>query len=413
MVKKARPPGRRSPPTPEQLVGRARELAPVLRERAQATEALRRLPDETMRALYDAGFLRILQPKRYGGYGMGWGPNTRVARELAKVCPSTAWIIAVVGMHSTVVARLPKRCQDAVWGTSEDMLISTGSAQTTGTIRKTAEGYRVAGTWRFASGVDHAPWVMVAGRVETEDGSAHPNARVLFPKGEIEVVDTWYVEGMCGTGSKDINVPDVLVPEWRVENAMRNFGANPPGAAVNDDYLCQVPFQPYFSNALFSVIVGSAEGAYMDYLEITGVRKGAIFGNPIRELAHVQQRLAESSAEIKSAGLLYDWAVRLLHERGIARSGLSASDSVELARDRAFIAKLCVGAVTRLVRQMGAMGLGDDNPVQRHYRDQLVMASQIGANWDHHGTAFGRHAFGLAAVTPGGGVTAAAPAAKN
>jgi 3-hydroxy-9,10-secoandrosta-1,3,5(10)-triene-9,17-dione monooxygenase len=85
----------------------------------------------------------------------------------------------------------------------------------------------------------------------------------------------------------------------------------------------------------------------------------------------------------------------------------STDELVELARDRAFIAKLCVGAVTRLVRQMGAMGLSDDNPVQRHYRDQLVMASQIGANWDHHGTAFGRHAFGLPLAGPAGGPGAA------
>ncbi|MSO65913.1 MAG: hypothetical protein EXQ85_09000 [Alphaproteobacteria bacterium] len=379
-----------------ELVGRASELVPVLRARAKATEELRRLPDETMRDLYAAGFLRICQPARYGGYETDWGVHLDVAREFAKGCASAARIVSVVGMHAVIVGRMAKRCQDLVWGEQVDQLIETGSAKTTGRIVRTPNGYRVSGTWRFASGLDHATWVIVTAPIEAEDGSLLPNARVLLAKNEAEVVDTWFVSGMCGTGSKDVNVPDIVLPEWRVEDVPRNFGTSPPGAAVNPDaYIYTVEFFPYFGVSIFAPIVGAAEGALADYVAITRERKGAIFGTDVRMLTPVQHRLAESAAEIKVAGMLLDWSLALLHRRGVAREPLPQSELAEIGRDRAYIAKLCVAAVTRLVRQMGALGLSDDNPVQRHYRNVTAMATQVGANWDVHAGQYSRLLLGL------------------
>ena len=115
-------------PSPEEILSRARGLVPALRERARQTEERRALPPETMQDLYDTGLLRILQPARYGGYEMDWPMHLEAARIIARACPSTAWIVSVVGAHAAIAARLNKRCQDDIWGDGEDSLIATATA---------------------------------------------------------------------------------------------------------------------------------------------------------------------------------------------------------------------------------------------------------------------------------------------
>lgn len=390
-------------PSHAELMQRAESLLPALRQRAAEAESLRRLPDATMRDLFDTGMLRILQPKRYGGYGMGWAAHADAARVLARACSSTAWIVSVVGAHAAIAGRLNQQCQDDIWGKSQDQLIATASARASGYMRKVPGGYRLSGHWRFASGVDHSEWTMVTAPVE-EDGmiatEAHFFYRALMPTRDIEIVDTWHVAGMKGTGSKDVKAQDLFIPEHRVIPAAASFARNPPGAAVNSDsYLYEVPFIAYFGNSLLGPILGAAEGAYADYCEATRVRTSALFGNSVAEQTPVQIRLAESAAEIKAARLIYEDANAFLHQIGLKKQELTPAHKLEAERDRAYMARLCVSAVTRLVRQMGAIGLSDTNPVQRHYRDVTAMATQIAVNWDRGMMPFGRAALGLPTET--------------
>ena len=390
-------------PTHAELMQRAESLLPSLRERAKKTEELRRLPDETMRDLFDTGLLRILQPKRYGGYGMGWAAHADAARVLARACSSTAWIVSVVGAHAAIAGRLNKQCQDEIWGKSQDQLVATASARANGTLRKVDGGYRLSGHWRFASGVDHSEWTMVTAPIE-EDGmvSTEPHFfhRALMPTKDIEIVDSWHVAGMKGTGSKDVKAHDIFIPEHRLMSAADSFGRNPPGAAVNtDSYLYHVPFMAYFGNSLLGPILGATEGAYHDYCEITRVRTSALFGSSVAEQTPVQMRLAETAAEIKAARLIYEDANAFLHQLGVKNQEITHEQKLEAERDRAYVARLCVSAVTRLVRQMGAMGLADSNPVQRHYRDVTAMATQIAVNWDRGMAPYGRMALGLPTET--------------
>lgn len=382
-------------PTAEEILERARALVPVLRERAAATEAGRMLPAETMADLFDTGLMRLLTPAAYGGYEMGWPMHAQAARVLATACASTAWIVSVVGAHSVMAGRMPKECQDEIWADGPDVLIATGSARTTGHIEKADGGYRVSGTWRFASGVDHSKWVIVTGPVGTDDGPRAGTAfaanmvRAAMPTRDIEIVDTWFVSGMRGTGSKDVSCPDLFVPDHRVTGAADSFGASPPGAAAHSGYLYQAPFIPYFGGSMLGPLLGAAEGAYGDYIESTRVRKSALFRNAVAEQAPVQERLAESSAELKAARLMRKYNDDLLHERGLALQSLSAEEKLENGRDRAYVTRLCLQSVTRLVRQMGAIGISDENTVQRHFRDISAMATQIGVNWDRHMEPYG------------------------
>ncbi len=392
-------------PTLDEILRRAEGLLPALRERAHEAETLRRLPDATVKDLYATGMMRLLQPKRYGGYEMDWAAHAEAARVIARACSSTAWVVAVVGAHAAILARMPKQCQDEVWGPNQDQIIATASARKDGTARQVDGGYIVTGTWRFASGVDHADWCMVPAPVEAGERGLHDAPgflRVLMPKADYEIQDTWFVSGVKASGSKDVHCDEVFVPEHRVMDSRATFARNPPGAAVNPEhYLYRLEFGPYFGSSLLGPMLGAAEGAYADYRDITAVREGALFGGKVAGMVQVQQRLAESAAEIKAARLVYESNNRLLHERGAAGKGLNHDEMLEMNRDRAFVAKLLIGAVTRLVRQMGAMGLYDDNPVQRHYRDLSAMGTQIAVNWDRNVTPFGKSELGLDAEALG------------
>ncbi|MCB2108481.1 MAG: acyl-CoA dehydrogenase family protein [Rhodobacteraceae bacterium] len=383
--------------TYDELMANARALLPVLRERAARTEEMRRLPDETMADLYEAGLLRVFTPARYGGLELDWHALPDAARIIATACPSTAWIVAVVGGHSGIVGRFPKELQDEVFADGPNQLFVTASAQTTGKIHKVKGGYKLNGVWRFGSGSDHGDWYMVNGDVIDEKGNKTDRmVRTIAPASDVEVVDTWFVAGMKGTGSKDLKYNDVFVPEHRVVTSPENFGGGPPGAPVNPNgYLYDIPFGPYFSSWLLGPVLGAAEGAYDAYVQATRGRVGAMSLNSPAHMHTVQERLAESYCEIEAARALYQKHNDFLHQRGVERRLIEVDEFIDSGRERTYIGRLCFNAVHRLVKQMGAVGIFDTNPVQRFYRDLNVMQNQLALNWDIHMLNFGRRQFGL------------------
>jgi len=383
--------------TYEQVMDNARALVPVLEKRAQATEELRQLPRETMEDLYDAGLLRIYTPALYGGLELEWPALPEAARIVARVCPSTAWIIAVVGGHSAICGRFPKSVQDEIFADGPDQLYVTASAQTTGRVTAAQGGVRLNGVWRFGSGSDHADWFMVNGEVHDEAGKkTGRSVRTICRAEEVEVVDTWHVAGMRGTGSKDLQYNNVFIPESRVIDQPTNFQAGPPGASVHPNgYLYDVPFAPYFSSWLLGPVIGCTEGAYEAYLAATKGRVGSMTASTVAQIHTVQDRIAESYSELDAARALYNQHNKFLHERGAARRNIKVDEFINSGRERTYIGRLCFNTVTRLVRHMGGVGIFDTNPVQRHFRDMNVMQSQLALNWDVHMLNFGRRQLGL------------------
>ena len=378
-------------PTAEELVQRAEALVPMLRERADETETLRRVPEATMAVLHEQGLLKYYQPKCYGGYELDWGTHFKIGRAVAKGCPSTAWIVAVVGGHTCYVGRFPKEAQDEVWADGQDVLISTGSVQKTGTVKKVPGGFQLSGAWGFASGVDHAHWGMVAGRM---DGDKEVS-QYLFPRKDFTIDDVWHVAGMKGTGTKDIVLNDAFVPEHRALKMSRFTGAMPPGGDANPHYIYRTEFRPFSGSSLLGPILGTAEGAFADYTAMTRERTGAIFGDKVADNTAVQLRVSESSAELAAAAALAERIYATLNVRGKMLEPFTEEERASLMRDRAYIMKLCRQSCERLVTMMGAQGLFNTNPVQRAFRDLHAMATQFGVNWDLNMPPYGRLALGL------------------
>ena len=377
----------------DELLIRARELVPTLKERAAETEKLRQLPEETMADLHRLGLLKYYQPKKFGGYEMDWGAHAAIATELAKGCVSTAWVQCVVGSHTWMAARFGKLAQEEMFA-DEDVLIATAFAGGRNvSLERVEGGYKLSGEWSFASGLSHSQWAIVGTQAETATRDEYEMTLFALPKGEFECVDNWYVVGLRGSGSMNIKIVDTFIPEHRSIN-MSTFdtGVN---ASEHDSYIYKTFMAEYFFSVPLGPIVGTAIGAMETYLEITKKRFGNMFGERVAEQIPVQTRIAESSAEIAAAKLLHERAFKILHARGSTGGRVTKDELVRLKRDCVFIGKLCSSAVERLVKMMGAAGLSDTNPVQRFARDMRGLTAHQSQQWEIGMTPMGRWALGM------------------
>src|SRR5688572_6349350 len=172
--------------SPDDLIGRARALVPALRARAAATEAARRMSDDTMTDLRAAGLFRVLQPRRHGGLEGDLDLFARLVLEIGRGCGSTAWVYSVVAMHQWHLGMFSGEAQDDVWARDAGTIVSSAYAPS-GTATVATGGYRLRGAWGFASACDTTGWVIVGGRI-VGDGSAQTGqAFFLLPKADYAI----------------------------------------------------------------------------------------------------------------------------------------------------------------------------------------------------------------------------------
>ena len=385
-------------PTARELVREARKLVPTLRERAQATDELRTLPDETVADLKAAGIHKIFTPRRYGGFEMDWGAHVDVSRELGRGCGSTSWVSSVVMSHTWILGRFPVRAQEEFWPDHPDAIIATAFAGG-GTMEPVDGGFVLNGQWQFASGVDHASCAVVGGRYSVKGRSAEGRTfkfrmAHLLPE-DYEIVDTWHAEGLKGTGSKDIRVKDRFVPEYRTVLSEELGGSDPPGAKLHESYIYRTELQQLFYTLLCGPMLGATRGGLEHYLEQTRQRTGAMLRERIVDQIPVQIRVAESYEELRVADLIIDNLMQFLHEAGSSGRTIRGIDRLRVRRESSMACKLCLSSITRLANMMGVTGQTGNNPVQRHYRDMRTISTHGGIHWDNGMTPTGKLLLGV------------------
>ena len=266
--------------TYDEAMKRARGCVPVLRERAQAAEEARMLPRENEQLLHEAGLFRFHQPKRFGGMALGFEAIVDIVAELARGCPSTAWCVSNYAYHHWLVAYYDEQTQHEVWDANPDALIASSIALAAGRGRVSDGGFTVSGRWPFSSGVDNSDWNMLAVTVYGDDGKKPVDWRLcLVPKSDYRIIDTWYAMGMVGTGSKDIEVKEVFVPERRALALGRcRGGSEHPGGSLNKGALYKVPIVAAAGHPLSASALGAAEGAVQHVTEVFAKRNGTYTG---------------------------------------------------------------------------------------------------------------------------------------
>jgi 3-hydroxy-9,10-secoandrosta-1,3,5(10)-triene-9,17-dione monooxygenase len=381
------------------VMDRARQLVPTLAARARKTEELRRIPDETIAELTGAGLFRILQPRRIGGAELPYEMLVRVSAVLARGCGSTSWVYGNLANHSFMLGLWPAQAQHDVWSKSVDELIGSALMFPPGRATRVDGGYRLTGRWKFSSGIDACTWCMLGG-IASADGEL-PDYRVfLVPRNEYETIDTWYAAGLRGTGSKDVAVADIFVPEYRTLAVARMKGCNAPGAELNPGALYRLPVFDMFPYVVAATSLGLAQGAVDIFVEETRHRVTSYSTTLMSDHATTQLRLGEAASAVEAAEMLLVSNCLSAMAAAEASRILTAAEKIRLRRDGAYAARLCTHAVDLLFEAGGGEFLYDEKPMQRAFRDVHAAQSHYALGWDVAASIAGKFMLGIAPDIP-------------
>jgi 3-hydroxy-9,10-secoandrosta-1,3,5(10)-triene-9,17-dione monooxygenase len=378
----------------DEVMSRARELVPVLRERADGAETVREMQKETIEDLHRTGVLRFHQPRRWGGMELPFVALFDVPAEIARGCASTGWNVANLGVHHWMLALYDERAQEEVWGKNPDALIASGIAYPQGRGRRVDGGFIVSGFWNFSSGVDASDWNMLA--VMVRDGDRVVDHRMcLVPRSDYEIVDDWRVLGMRSTGSKSVRATDLFVPEHRALSMyLARGGTEFPGAQGNPNPLYRVPLAALGSHCLAAAGVGNAQAALELTVAAITERSTSYTALRMRDFQAVQLRVAEAGSKVDAARLVI--RADCNEAERIAKDGRAPTieEKLRFKRNVAYAMGLCTEAVDTLHALAGANGIYDRYPIQRLFRDQHALAAHIGFSWDAQGAPWGLVAMG-------------------
>jgi alkylation response protein AidB-like acyl-CoA dehydrogenase len=267
--------------------------------------------------------------------------------------------------HDYIVGRFPEECQKDVYEGNADNLVA-GALAPQGNIERTAGGWRLNGRWQFGSGCDHSPWFILGARVADPAPDGYLIYHLVVPRADIEMDDTWHTLGMRGTGSKDLIVQDVLVPDHRAMPTHPTFlGLSPHAKAPT----YRLPVYAGLSSMLSGSVLGTAERGLQCFIERVRTRRGTT-GLAKAENANMQRRVAESTAEIVEARrLLHNICDRFDAAMATDRAPMAANDRIQFRWDAAYVVELSRRAIDRLFAASGAHGIYEGDPVYRVYRD--------------------------------------------
>ena len=290
----------------------------MLRERAPEAERIRRIPDATIEDLRRAGLWRILRPERFGGVETDFGLMIDVAIELGRGCAATSWVYINLVAHNWMLPYWPARAADDVWGEDADALIGSTLVFPAGRLAPAEGGYLLTGRWPYASGVDSSDWMML-GAIGQGPADEAPGPRIVVVRAsDIEIVDTWHVSGLVGTGSKDVACRDLFLPaHMALDLAPSQEGYPPETEGMSEAY--SLPLLPLIPHLVAAPMIGTARAAYDDHAAYLKDQVSTFNRSRVAEHVTVQLKLAEAAQMVDVAQLLVreDWmeAQALIAER--------------------------------------------------------------------------------------------------
>jgi 3-hydroxy-9,10-secoandrosta-1,3,5(10)-triene-9,17-dione monooxygenase len=361
----------------QKLIEMAKRVAPALAETVAEDNTLRRLSDGTWKMLLESGFVRSLQPARWGGGEVALLEFIDAMMELARVSPSAGWVAGVIGVHPWQLALFDERAQHEIWG-QDPATMHSSSYNPTGKAEKVAGGYKLSGRWSFSSGCDFCHGVILGAMCGTREigNRSLPDFRsFLLLADQYRIDDNWHVAGLRGTGSKDIIVEGAFVPEYRAQSHIDYaLGLPLPGQERNGGPLYRMPWSVVFHTALASSVLGAARGFVDTWVALTRDRTLSLGGRAADD-ALTQQRLAEALWYIDVTVTRMRADVAELWQ--MAEAGVSASMQLR-AQVRWNINRGCelvAQGVAELFRAATGRAVFADHPLQQRFQDiQTAMA---------------------------------------
>ncbi|OXI81951.1 flavin-dependent monooxygenase [Burkholderia sp. AU33423] len=371
------------------LIARAEALAPTLAGRAAQADAQGRIPAETIADMQAAGFFKVLQPKRYGGYELDPQAFFDIQMALARGCMSTAWVYGVVGVHNWQLALFDARAQQDVWGDDPATLIAS-TYMPVGRVTQVDGGFRLSGHWKFSSGSELCEWVFLGALVPPADAGQPPEYRTfLLPKADYRIQQDWDVLGLRATGSHDIVVVDVFVPAYRTHKAIDGMMGTSPGLAVNDAPLFKLPFAQIFVRAVCTSCIGALQGALDDFTGYAATRVSANSGAKTTDDPGAQNACANAAVAIDEMQVLLKRNFAELMASVTGGPAVSIERRVHFRYQSAQVAERCAQAANALLRYAGGNGIYHRNPLVRRFLDLHAARAHYANNVDRFGQNLG------------------------
>lgn len=360
-------------PTSEELVARVRELAPLLAGHAAQGERERRVVEESIAALTDAGIFRIAQPHRYGGYETSMRTMLDVSAAVGEADGGTFWVVTLCNVGAWLTSLFSAQAQDDVWAANPCARVSGVLAPTAEAV-KVEGGFRITGRWYYNSGAWHSDWALLGFPIVDDAGEAIDQGLALVPRTDLQMEETWFVAGMSSSGSNCLVAADVFVPAHRIMSVPAAIDGHYP-TEHTDEALYRASFVPL----LVLVLAGPQLGMGRKALEVV---KGKAAAKPISYTFYTAQadsvafqlQIARATQMIDSAAL---HAYRAADDIDVAAREGRYPDPLIRARVRAdtgWALENVTGAIDILLSAHGAGSFADANPLQRIWRDSAVAA---------------------------------------
>lgn len=355
------------PADPQTFLEATRGLAPQIQARIAQMEADRRLPAELARSMAELGIFRLMIPRRLGGLEMDLVPALHVFEEVSQVDGSTGWCAMIGATGGTTSAFLSEEVAREIYA-SDPNVITAGAIAPYGQARPIDGGYRVTGRWPFNSGCQHSQWLMGTS-VIVENGqprklpNGYPETRMMiFPAAEADILDTWSVSGLRGSGSHDIAVQDVFVPEERSVA----YGS---GKRHQSGPLYTFPIFGLLAVSVASVATGMARGAIQSFVELAKTKRLTGSSRLLNQRAVIQLQVAQAEAQLRAGRAFMLQTVQDVWDRVVAGQKISQRDRALLRLSACHATTASTQTIDLMYQAAGTGAIWDTSPLQRHFRD--------------------------------------------
>ena len=357
------------------LLNRARELALRVRACADDIERGRRLPAPLVAELADAGLFRMCVPRKLGGPEVDAATMIRAIEAVAQADGSAGWCVMIAATSGVLSAYLPEDTAREIYAVAPNV-VTGGVFAPVGTAVVVDGGYRVTGRWAFASGCEHCQWLM-GGSVVLADGTPQllagglPNSRLmLFPASHVQIIDTWNVSGLRGTGSHDIAVVDLFVPEDRSASLITDRPRQP-------GLLYLFPVFGLLALGIAGVATGVARRAIDELVQLAGAKTPAGSRRRLAERAAIHLQVAQAEAALRSARAFLFETVEQTWQSAAASGEVTVQQRALLRLAATQATANAANAVDWMYTAGGGTSVYATSPLQRCFRDIHVVTQHM------------------------------------
>ena len=355
------------------VVEAARGFQAELRRRADEIERERRLPEDLSLRFARAGLYRSCVPEAYGGLELPPARSMEAIEVLARADGSAAWVAFIGATSGSMLAYLPEPAAREIFAAPETLLCGVFAPR--GQAVPEPGGFRVNGRWQWGSGTHNADWIaggcqiLRDGQPERMPNGAPRSRMMLAPAADVELLDTWYVSGLCGTGSTDFAMRELFVPESRVVGLV--------GGRPLERPLYAFPQFGLLAMGIAAVTLGLARAAIDALVELAGAKTPQGSSRSLAERQRTQSDVAEAEALLRSARAFFYESVEAAWQAARSEGRLAVALRRDLRLATTHAVRSCAGAVDRMYHLAGGSSVYAASPLQRIFRDVHVATQHM------------------------------------